>query len=136
MPDVLTPEQRQHNMRRIRGKNTGPELLVRRLLHKEGFRYRLHSSELPGRPDIVFPKMRKAVFVHGCFWHRHEGCPKAATPMTRAMFWQHKFKENVERDARAYRRLWHMGWKIFIVWECEVGDRHKLMYRLREFLAE
>ncbi|KAB1069983.1 DNA mismatch endonuclease Vsr [Methylobacterium planeticum] len=122
-------------MQRIRGKNTKPELLVRRLIHSMGYRFRLHRRDLPGRPDLVFPSRRKVIFVHGCFWHRHLGCKKASTPTTRRDFWQTKFAQNVERDARKERELQQAGWDVFVVWECETGDLKRLSGRLSEFLG-
>jgi len=102
----------------IKGKNTKPELALRRALHARGFRYRLHSTKVHGRPDLVLPKHRAVVFVHGCFWHRHEGCRYATTPSTRQEFWQRKFVANVARDAAVRRRLLEDGWRVATVWEC------------------
>lgn len=107
-------------MSRIRGKNTGPERTLRSLLHREGFRFRLHASALPGRPDIVLPKYSTVIFVHGCFWHRHENCPNATDPKTRADFWQDKFRRTVERDLRKRCELESAGWTVISVWECEL----------------
>lgn len=110
----------------IRGQNTKPEVLLRRALHARGFRYRLHVKKLAGRPDLVLPKYRAAIFVHGCFWHRHDDCKYAATPSTRAMFWQAKFQENVKRDVRVREELGHARWRVAIVWECALrggGDQ-------------
>ncbi|WP_240532771.1 MAG: very short patch repair endonuclease [Nitratireductor rhodophyticola] len=107
-------------MSRIRGKDTQPELLLRRLLHSAGFRFRLHVSGLPGKPDIVLRKHRTVIFVHGCFWHRHEGCAGATTPKTRAGFWQEKFRRTVERDRQKTIELERAGWRVLIVWECEL----------------
>lgn len=117
MTDVLTPEQRQLNMRRIRGKNTKPELLVRRALHARGFRFRLHRRDLPGCPDLVLPAFSAAIFVHGCFWHGHK-CPMFKLPATRGDFWAAKINANRERDARVLNALADRGWRPFIVWEC------------------
>ena len=105
----------------IRGKNTRPEMIVRRALHAKGFRYRLHDRSLPGRPDLVFPRHRVALFVHGCFWHRHEGCPKATTPSTRPEFWQRKFDRNVERDREVRAAMRDLGWTPLVVWECDLA---------------
>ena len=115
--DRLTPNQRSENMRRIRGKDSAPERAVRRLLHKLGYRYRLHRRDLPGRPDIVFPTRRKVIFVHGCFWHRHPGCKFAYNPKSRLEFWSTKFRQNVERDNRATAMLMASGWAVLVVWE-------------------
>lgn len=117
MADVLTPEQRQLNMSRIRGKDTKPEMVIRRGLHARGLRYRLHDRSLPGRPDLVFPKYRTAVFIHGCFWHAH-GCASSKLPATRRDFWQTKLAANVARDRKAVDALLAAGWRVLIVWEC------------------
>ena len=118
MADTLTSEHRSWNMSRIKGRNTGPELRLRSLLHRAGFRFRLHTKDLPGRPDVVLPKYRAAIFVHGCFWHRHSGCRYATNPATRPDFWESKFRANVERDERNHRALLDAGWRVAIVWEC------------------
>jgi DNA mismatch endonuclease (patch repair protein) len=107
-------------MSRIRGQNTGPELKLRSLLHRAGYRFRLHDRNLPGRPDIVLKSYRTAILVHGCYWHRHPGCPKATTPQSRAAFWQRKFDATVERDKRKAAELRAMGWQVVTVWECEL----------------
>jgi DNA mismatch endonuclease (patch repair protein) len=123
-------------MGRIRGVDTGPEMAVRRAAHRLGYRFRLHCRSLPGRPDIVFPSRRAAIFVHGCFWHRHEGCRKASTPKTRVEFWEAKFARNVERDAEVQQRLRAAGWRVLVIWECEIGMNGDLDRTLREFLGE
>jgi DNA mismatch endonuclease (patch repair protein) len=117
-------------MAAIRGTDTSPELKVRSLLHRLGYRFRLHRRDLPGSPDIVLSKHRTVVFVHGCFWHRHPGCRYSTTPKTRADFWNRKFEQNVERDHRQERRLREMGWSVMIVWECELRDLASLTARL------
>lgn len=119
MADVLTKEQRQRNMRNIKGKNTKPEILLRRALHARGLRYRLHCRNLPGSPDLVFPKYRVVIFVHGCFWHRH-GCTYTTTPETRKDFWNSKFEKNILRDRKNIDELLKLGWNPVIVWECEL----------------
>lgn len=134
MGDVLSPEQRRRNMSRIRGRDTGPERIVRSMLHRMGYRFRLHRRDLPGRPDIVLPRLRSVIFVHGCFWHRHKGCRYATTPKTRAEFWQKKFKENVERDRRNVVALREDDWRVLCVWECETRDPEALKSQLRTFL--
>jgi DNA mismatch endonuclease (patch repair protein) len=136
MADRLSPEARSRNMGAIKGADTRPELAVRRMLHAAGFRFRLHRKDLPGRPDIVFPSRRKAIFVHGCFWHRHPGCPYAYVPKTRVAFWQEKFQRNTERDAKAQAALAACGWRSFVVWECELPKANLLMIRLRAFLGD
>ena len=122
MADVHLPEQRRYNMSRIKGRDTLPEKKLRSLLHRHGFRYRLHDSNLPGRPDIVLPKYRTVILVHGCFWHRHPQCRYAATPKTRSDFWQEKFSRNVERDQRNLILLRKEGWQPIVVWECELKN--------------
>lgn len=128
--DVLTPEQRHLNMSRIKDKNTRPEKRVRSLLHALGYRFRLHAKDLPGKPDIVLPKYRTVVFVHGCFWHRHEGCKRSSTPQTRRIFWENKFSRNIERDREAVVSLELLGWAVLIVWECEIRNIEALQNRL------
>ncbi|MAO93618.1 MAG: very short patch repair endonuclease [Rhodospirillaceae bacterium] len=120
MTDRISKEHRSWNMSRIRGKDTKLEVLLRSLLHRRGFRFRLHAPGLPGKPDIVLPKYRTVIFVHGCFWHRHEGCSNATMPKTRTEFWTEKFHRTVERDARKKTELEALGWQILTVWECEL----------------
>lgn len=120
MVDTISKEHRSWVMSRIRGKDTGPEKLMRSLLHRAGYRFRLHDKKLPGRPDIVLKKYRTVVFVHGCFWHRHPGCRKTTTPSTRTEFWKTKFDKTVERDRRKAKELEAMGWRVITVWECEL----------------
>lgn len=115
--DVLTAEQRSFNMSRIRGKDTAPEMLIRRGLHARGFRYRLHDRRLPGHPDLVFPQYRAVIFIHGCFWHGH-GCHLFKWPTTRREFWETKISRNRERDLRAVESLAADGWRVLTVWEC------------------
>ncbi len=122
-------------MSKVRGKNTRPEKLVRSLLHRMGFRFRLHRKDLPGRPDLVLPKYKTVIFVHGCFWHRHPGCKKASTPKSNTAFWEDKFEKNVARDARVAEALRHSGWNVLVVWECELKDLDALAARLRNELA-
>lgn len=118
MTDITTPQTRSRMMASIKGRNTAPELVVRRFLHAEGFRFRLHRRDLPGTPDIVLPRYHAAVFVHGCFWHRHEGCRYTTTPATHPEFWQQKFQANRARDQRDLSALVSEGWKVVIIWEC------------------
>lgn len=118
--DIVTPAARSAMMSRIRGKNSRPELALRRQLFAAGYRFRLHRRDLPGSPDIVLPKHGVVIFVHGCFWHRHVGCAKATTPSSNAAFWATKFAANVERDAAAIERLGALGWRVAIVWECAI----------------
>ena len=127
---------RRRIMSAVGQRDTKPEMLVRRLLHSMNYRYRLHRKDLPGRPDIVFGARRKAIFVHGCFWHRHPGCSKASSPKTRADFWAEKFDQNVERDQQVERRLADMGWRSMVVWECETRTPDALSLKLRAFLED
>ncbi|MBH3549502.1 DNA mismatch endonuclease Vsr [Pseudomonas aeruginosa] len=122
MTDFLSPTERSDRMSRIRGKDTKPEIALRKALHGLGLRYRLHGAGLPGKPDLVFPRYRTVVFVHGCFWHRHSGCNIATTPKSNTQFWLEKFEKNVERDARVITQLQMMGWKVITVWECELAS--------------
>ncbi|PSJ22143.1 very short patch repair endonuclease [Halomonas sp. ND22Bw] len=124
MTDVVDSETRSRMMSAIRGKNTSPELAVRRYLHARGFRFRLHRRDLPGNPDLVLPKYRLVIFVHGCFWHRHEGCFYATSPATRKDFWRRKLDGNVERDRRQQAELIETGWRVLVIWEC--GLKHQL----------
>lgn len=121
-------------MSRIRGADTKPERIVRSVLHRNGFRFRLHQIDLPGRPDIVLARYRTVIFVHGCFWHRHKGCQFAYSPKTRKKFWEDKFAANVSRDDRKRRELRAFGWRVLTVWECETRDQSKLAGRLNRLL--
>lgn len=122
MTDVVSTEVRSRMMSGIRGKNTRPELRLRRFLHKLGYRYRVHDRSLPGTPDIVMPRFRVVILVHGCFWHRHVSCKFATTPRTNAEFWQKKFASNVERDRLAVEQLMADRWKVIVIWECSLKD--------------
>ena len=122
MADIVDRRTRSRMMAAIAGRDTAPELALRRALHAMGFRYRLHSRKLRGRPDIVLPRYHAVVFVHGCFWHRHEGCRFATTPATRTGFWTEKFAVNVARDADVKRELLREGWRVATVWECALRD--------------
>lgn len=126
MADVVDHQTRSRMMSGIKGQDTRPELVVRRYLHAAALRFRLHDTRLPGRPDIVLRKFRTVVFVHGCFWHRHERCPYATTPASRPDFWRDKFARNVERDAENVRALRAAGWVVLTIWECQVRDPLKL----------
>ena len=131
--DSVTREQRSANMAAVRGKDTRPELLVRRFLYGLGYRYRLHAKDLPGRPDIVFRKRHAVVFVNGCFWHGHD-CPRGSAPASNVDFWQRKIGNNRERDDRVQQQLRKDGWRVLIVWECETKDLARLERRLSRFL--
>jgi DNA mismatch endonuclease, patch repair protein len=130
MVDRMTPQQRSYAMSRVRSRNTTPELSVRCLLHRLGFRFRLHRKDLPGRPDIVLPRWRAVVFVHGCFWHRHTGCRLATSPGTRVEYWTMKFARNVERDRENQAALRERGWNVVVIWECELQSPEILAARL------
>lgn len=125
MTDFLSPHERSERMSRIRGEDTGPELALRKVLHRLGLRYRLHGAGLPGKPDLVFPRHKTVVFVHGCFWHRHPGCSIATTPKSNTPFWTNKFEKNVTRDARVMAALTELGWRVFVAWECELASASK-----------
>lgn len=132
--DVHSPEQRSYNMSRIKSKDTKPELVVRKWLWSQGYRYRLHRKDLPGRPDIVFQRQRKAVFVHGCFWHKHD-CRYFKWPRTNREFWKNKINENVRRDQKNYQELIADGWSYYIVWECELKDENTtVLDKLEKYL--
>ena len=135
MADSLSKEQRSQNMAKIKGRDTGPELAVRRTAHRLGLRYRLHRRDLPGTPDLVFAKHQLVIFVHGCFWHRHAGCRFAYTPKSRVKFWTEKFKQNVARDLRNENTLVGLGWRVAVIWECETHDGSTLESRLLECIT-
>jgi DNA mismatch endonuclease (patch repair protein) len=132
--DKLTPERRSANMARIRAKDTKPEMIVRRMVHALGARYRLHRKELPGKPDLVFGPRRKVIFVHGCFWHQHS-CRAGRIPSSRRDYWEPKLKRNSERDAEACAALEAAGWQVLVIWECSIKDKEALEQRLRGFLG-
>ena len=124
-------------MSNIRSKNTKPELLVRKALWKMGYRYRIHYKELPGKPDIVLTKFKTVIFVHGCFWHRHENCIDASRPKTNSEYWENKITKNIERDEKHQSQLKKMGWKVIVIWECDlISDRIKNMKLLEKLLNE
>ena len=134
--DNISKARRSANMARIRGKDSVPELFVRCLIHKMGYRFRLHRRDLPGTPDIVFPGRRKVIFVHGCFWHRHSDCRKSYMPKSRVDFWQQKFSENKARDIRALKALKALNWSVLVVWECEAREDAMLENRITQFLEQ
>lgn len=136
MTDRISREHRSWNMSRIRSQDTSPEIAVRALLHRLGYRFRLHRKDLPGSPDIVLPRFRVAIFVHGCFWHRHQGCEFAYRPKTRIEFWEKKFVTNVKRDSLALEALNAAGWQVIVVWECELNNVNELQVRLSSALSE
>ncbi|HPT73067.1 MAG TPA: DNA mismatch endonuclease Vsr [Candidatus Cloacimonadota bacterium] len=130
MVDRISEEQRSWNMSRIKSKNTKPEMVVRSLLHKMGFRFRLHVKDLPGKPDIVLPKYKTVIFVNGCFWHQHEGCKRATIPKSNQEYWLTKLDMNVQKDQQIQVALIEMKWKIMIVWECELKRLDEIMEKL------
>ncbi len=132
MTDHLTKEKRSWNMSRIRSKDTKPELIVRSLLHRMGYRFRLHRKDLPGKPDIVLPKYKTVIFVHGCFWHRHKGCKGRTTPSTNKEYWDKKFLRNIEKDKANRRDLKKAGWKVIVIWECESKKTAAIKKKFRE----
>ncbi|MFN1215639.1 very short patch repair endonuclease [Chryseobacterium kwangjuense] len=125
MSDVHSKEVRSYNMSKIKGKDTKPEILVRKFLFKKGLRYRLHDKKLPGKPDLVFPKYKIVIFVHGCFWHGHEGCKYFVIPKTKTEWWLNKINSNKEKDMESVQKLKNEGWKVYIVWECDLKSRKK-----------
>ena len=132
--DIVTPARRSEIMARIQGRDTVPEVVVRRTAHRLGFRFRLYRKDLPGRPDLVFPRYRAVVFVHGCFWHRHDGCRFAYNPRSRVRFWTDKFRQNVARDHRTEVALRSLRWRVLVIWECETRDDSVVAGRLERFL--
>lgn len=135
-PMSEVPEERRRVMAKVRAKNSSPEIAVRKTAHALGYRFRLHRRDLPGTPDLVFPRLRKVVFVHGCFWHRHEGCIRTTSPKTRREFWTKKFEANIERDHRNLCELEALGWDCRVIWECEIKDLSCLEASLRAFLKD
>lgn len=134
--DTLTKRARSARMKLIRGKHTAPERLVRSFVHRLGFRFRLHVANLPGHPDLVFPSRHKVIFVHGCFWHRHNHCHLARLPKSRLSFWLPKLERNKTRDATKRRALTRMGWTSLVIWECELRDPLRVMFKTLMFLEE
>lgn len=135
MPDIFAPEKRHEIMQNVKTKNTAPEIKLRSLLHKNGFRFRVNRKDLPGKPDIVLPKYRAVIFVHGCFWHGHD-CPRGQRPQTNADFWNQKIDRNAIRDKSDVSLLESLGWRVLIVWECEIKKKNEevLLSRVKEFL--
>ncbi|MFD1011111.1 very short patch repair endonuclease [Shinella fusca] len=135
MADRISPAQRSANMSRIKGRDTRPELHVRHLLHALGYRYVLHMAGLPGTPDIIFSKRRKVIFVHGCFWHQHDGCRNARIPKSNTIFWEAKLSRNVERDQQNLEKLSELGWGVLIIWECEIDKHAHTRDKITRFLG-
>ncbi len=135
MADIYDLKTRSLVMRAVRGTGTKPEIAVRRALFTLGYRYKVHTRDLPGRPDIVFHGRRKVIFVHGCFWHQHPGCPRAARPASNAAYWNRKLDSNLVRDSAVASRLHHLGWSVETVWECELAQMETVVARLAAFLG-
>lgn len=137
MTDTLTRSERSERMSRVRGKGSVAEMRLRRLIHGMGYRYRLHVGTLPGRPDMVFPSRRAVIFMHGCFWHRHRDCRLARMPKSRVAFWREKLEGNRQRDEDVAGRLKALGWRVLVIWECQMrgGDLDEVSNRVRRFLA-
>ena len=135
MADIFTAEKRSEVMSRIRGKDTGPERMVRSMLHRAGYRFRLNVAELPGKPDIVLPKYGAIVMVHGCFWHQHKGCRDGRIPKNQRKFWKKKFERNIANDQRNIRKLRRLGWRVIVVWECQLKNPEKVLARLEKFIS-
>lgn len=134
--DTLSRELRSKRMAGIRNKDSAPEMRLRRLIHGMGFRYRLHVRALPGTPDVVFPARRAVIFMHGCFWHRHEGCALARLPKSRIEFWKKKLESNRLRDRNTLASLSRLGWRVLVVWECQMKDEKHVARVVRQFLAD
>lgn len=133
--DIFTVERRSALMARVQGKNTKPEIAVRRIAYGLGYRYRLHRRSLPGTPDLTFSQLKKIIFVHGCFWHQHRGCRYAYEPKSNTAFWEEKFSANRKRDTNVLRELRGLGWKVLVVWECETKKPQKLFSKINSFLV-
>lgn len=136
MADVFPPAKRSWIMSRVKGENTKPEILVRSLVHAMGFRFRLHRKDLPGKPDLVLPRHKKVIFVHGCFWHQHSACPNSARPTSNIAYWNRKLDRTVERDKHNIASLKSAGWQVLVVWECQIKNTEKLIGALGEFLIK
>lgn len=135
--DIWTKEKRSQVMSKIRGKNTKPELLLRSALFKLGLRYRIHRRDLPGKPDIIFPRLKKALFVHGCFWHFHQDCREGRIPSTNSKFWKEKLEKNILKDKRNIKSLEDMGWQVITIWECDIEKRlDETLIMLQKFISK
>lgn len=136
MTDTRTPEQRSRIMASVGSRDTGPEKIVRRLLHGMGYRFRLHVRNLPGRPDIVLPRHRKVIFLHGCFWHGHKGCRKSGRPKSNVTYWNMKIERNMQRDSAAVKSLRMLGWNVLVIWQCQLRDMERLRKRIERYFAD
>jgi DNA mismatch endonuclease (patch repair protein) len=133
LADTVSPSKRSDIMRSVKNQNTSPEILVRKNIYSLGYRYRIHCKKIPGTPDIVFLGKKKAIFIHGCFWHWH-GCKRSRIPKTNSEYWEAKIKRNQERDNKNYRKLVDLGWRVLTIWECEISNKIKLSERLINFI--
>lgn len=124
MSDIYSEQQRSDLMKKIGSKNTKPEIIIRKIVHSAGYRFRLHRKDLPGTPDLVFPKFKKVIFINGCFWHGHQGCKKSSLPTTKKELWEEKIKKNIERDSKNIADLKKRGWETLIIWECEIKKKN------------
>src|SRR5438105_1855737 len=136
MTDTMDRGKRSALMSRVRVRDTQPEVLVRRLIHSLGFRFRLHRKDLPGCPDIVLPRLKSVIFINGCFWHGHRRCRKGTRPSSNVEFWNRKIQGNIERDNKNLRRLKRLGWQVLVIWECQTRDEEKLAQQIDSFLSE
>lgn len=136
LADTLGPEERSRRMAAVKDKHSKPEMKLRSLVHRMGYRYRLHGRGLPGKPDMVFSSRKAVIFMHGCFWHRHRNCPLARMPKSRVAFWSKKLEENRKRDGRVRYKLRKMGWRVLVIWECQLRDPEKVARRVEAFLAQ
>jgi DNA mismatch endonuclease (patch repair protein) len=132
--DVFSTQKRSQIMSRIRGYDTKPELIVRSIVHRMGYRFRLHLEDLPGNPDIVLPRHNKVIFIHGCFWHGHRGCQRSKRPTTNVAFWQEKLDKNIQRDQRQQKELRKLGWKYLVIWQCEMNRPNRIRKKIKRFL--
>jgi len=135
MPEKITREQRSYTMRQVKSINTSPEVIVRKILHGMGVRFRLHDPKLPGKPDIILKKYATVIFVHGCFWHRHRNCARASIPVANSDYWHRKFERNMARDRAAISAIRRLGFRVLVVWECETQNLNRLEKRLRKCLS-
>ena len=135
MTDNISKERRSANMRAVRSQDTKPEIRVRQIVHRLGYRFRLHRRDLPGKPDLAFPSRKMAIFVHGCFWHQHKGCRRGSMPQTNTEFWRSKLERNVFRDSKQLENLKTNGWRSLVIWECETKDEKRVVARIRRFLG-
>lgn len=136
MADRITPEQRSRNMQQVHGKDTKPEVYIRRLLFSEGYRYRIHSNRIPGHPDIWMKKYNTAIFVHGCFWHRHKGCKYASVPSSNSEFWNDKFRKNITRDKEVIKNLSEKNIRCLVIWECTIKEMHRSQEKEKSVIME